>query len=73
VPKAKGDEEKISNGLHAINEIDPSFRVMIDPELKQTVLSGQGELHLAVILQLLKERYGVEIEQKKPKIPYRET
>ncbi|MBN1542183.1 elongation factor G [candidate division KSB1 bacterium] len=72
-PKAKGDEEKISNGLHTINEIDPSFTVTVDPELKQTVLSGQGELHLTVILQRLKERFGVEIEQKKPKIAYRET
>ena len=73
VPKSKGDEEKISNGLHTLHEIDPSFTVRIDPELKQTVVSGQGELHLTIILQRLKERYGVEVEQKKPKIPYRET
>ena len=72
-PKSKGDEEKIGTGLHTIHEIDPSFMVKIDPELRQTVVSGQGELHLAVIIQRLKERYGVEVEQKKPKIPYRET
>jgi elongation factor G len=72
-PKSKGDEEKISTGLHTLNEIDPSFTVTVDPELKQTVVSGQGELHLAVIIQRLKERYGVEVNQKKPKIPYRET
>lgn len=72
-PKSKGDEEKIGNGLHTLHEIDPSFTVNIDAELKQTVVSGQGELHLAIILQRLKERFGVEVEQKRPKIPYKET
>jgi elongation factor G len=72
-PKSKGDEDKISSGLHTLNETDPSFTIEINPELKQTVLSGQGEIHLAVIVNRLKERYGVEVEQKKPKIPYRET
>lgn len=73
VPRSKGDEEKISNGLHVLHEIDPSFTVVIDPELRQTVVSGQGELHLNIIIQRLKERFGVEVDQKKPKIPYRET
>ncbi|MDZ7316267.1 MAG: elongation factor G [candidate division KSB1 bacterium] len=73
VPKSKGDEDKISNGLHILNEIDPSFTVVVDPELHQTVVSGQGELHLTVLIQRLKERFGVDVEQKKPKIPYRET
>lgn len=72
-PKSKGDEEKISTGLHTLTEIDPSFTVTIDPELRQTVIAGQGELHLAIIISRLKERYGVEVEQKRPKIPYRET
>ncbi|MDZ7724566.1 MAG: elongation factor G [candidate division KSB1 bacterium] len=72
-PKIKGEEEKISNGLHTLHEIDPSFTVNIDAELHQTVVSGQGELHLNIILERLKERYGVEVETKKPKIPYRET
>jgi elongation factor G len=72
-PKSKGDEEKIGAGLHTLHEIDPSFTIFIDPELKQTVVSGQGELHLTIILQRLKERFGVEVEKKRPKIPYRET
>ncbi len=72
-PKSKGDEDKISTGLQTLNEIDPSFSVKIDPELHQTVIAGQGEVHLAVILQRLKERYGVDVERTKPKIPYRET
>ncbi len=72
-PKSKGDEDKISSGLHTLNETDPSFTIEVNSELKQTVLSGQGEIHLAVIVNRLKERYGVEVEQKKPKIAYRET
>ena len=72
-PKSKGDEEKIGTGLHTLHEIDPSFTVFVDPELKQTVVSGQGELHLSIVLKRLKERFGVDVERKKPKIPYRET
>jgi len=72
-PKSKGDEEKISNGFHTIHEIDPSFIVRNDPELRQTIVSGQGELHLNIIIQRLKERFGVDVTQKKPRIPYRET
>ncbi|MBC8181898.1 elongation factor G [candidate division KSB1 bacterium] len=72
-PKSKGDEDKISTGLHTLNEIDPSFSITIDPELHQTVIAGKGEVHLTVILKRLKERFGVEVERKKPKIAYRET
>jgi len=72
-PKSRGDEEKISNGLHILHDEDPSFMVVNDPELRQTIISGQGELHLTVIINMLKERFGVDVEQKRPKIPYRET
>jgi elongation factor G len=47
IPKAKGDEEKISVGLHALHEEDPTFISQFDSELKQTIISGQGEMHLA--------------------------
>lgn len=72
-PKAKGDEDKIANGLHTLHEEDPTFLVKVDPELHQTVISGQGELHLAIIIQRLKSRFGVEVDLVEPKIPYRET
>ena len=72
-PKAKGDEEKISTGLHTIQDEDPTFKVVVDPELKQTIISGQGELHLDIIIKRLKEKYGVEVDTVEPKIPYRET
>jgi elongation factor G len=73
VAKAKGDEEKIASGLHALHEEDPTFLVKVDPELGQTVISGQGELHLAIIVKRLKEKYGVDVEMAEPRIPYRET
>jgi elongation factor G len=72
-PKSRGDEEKISNGLHILHDEDPSFMVVYDAELRQTIVSGQGELHLVVILKRLKERFGVAVEEKRPKVPYRET
>ena len=73
LPKAKGDEERIAAGLHALHEEDPTFVVKVDPELNQTVVSGQGELHLAIIVKRLKEKYGVEVEMTEPRIPYREA
>ncbi|MBN1406172.1 MAG: elongation factor G [Calditrichaceae bacterium] len=72
-PKAKGDEEKISNGLHVLHEEDPTFVYNQDSELRQTIVSGQGELHLAIILQRLKQKFGVDVEEEEPRIPYRET
>jgi elongation factor G len=72
-PKAKGDEEKISNGLHVLHEEDPTFVYTQDAELRQTIVSGQGELHLAIIMQRLKQKFGVEVDEEEPRIPYRET
>jgi elongation factor G len=72
-PKAKGDEEKISTGLHVLHEEDPTFIYEQDSELKQTIVSGLGELHLAIILSRLKKKFGVEVEEEEPKIPFRET
>jgi elongation factor G len=73
VPKAKGDEDKIASGLHTLHEEDPSFSVKFDPEISQTIISGQGELQLSLAVKRLKERYGVEVELVEPKVPYRET
>ena len=72
-PKAKGDEDKIASGLHTVHEEDPTLTVHFDPELSQTIVSGQGELQLALAVRMLKERYNVEVDLVEPKIPYRET
>ena len=73
VPKAKGDEDKISTGLSTLHEEDPTFIFQYDPELKQTIISGQGELHLETVIKRLKQRFKVEVDLIRPKVPYRET
>jgi elongation factor G len=72
-PKSKGDEDKISTGLHALHAEDPTFIVRVDPELKQILLQGQSELHLGIIVKRLKEKYNVDVNVVEAKIPYRET
>ncbi|HZY10157.1 MAG TPA: elongation factor G [Bacteroidota bacterium] len=71
--KSKGDEDKIATGLHSLHEEDPTFVISVDSELHQTVMSGQGELHLGIIVKRLKAKYGVDVDMVEPKIPYRET
>ncbi len=73
VPRSKGDEDKIGSGLQSLHEEDPTFIVRYDPELRQTIVSGQGEMHLDIILKRLKEKFGVEVDIEDPRIPYRET
>ena len=71
--RSKGDEERIAMGLSTIHEEDPTFIYRVDSELHQTVLSGQGELHLQVSIDRLKRKFNVDVETFKPRIPYRET
>ena len=73
VIKVKGEEDKIATGLAALHEEDPSFTYHVDPELHQTVLAGQGELHLDVVVDRLRRRYKVDIDLTAAKIHYRET
>ncbi|BCB95488.1 elongation factor G [Dissulfurispira thermophila] len=72
-PKSKGDEEKVSSGLHRILEEDPTLHFTRDEESKEMILSGMGQVHLEVALEKLKRKFGVEVVMKTPKIPYRET
>ena len=69
----KGDEEKLAVGLSTLNEEDPTFLFRVDTEVRQTIISGQGELHLIVSIERLKRRFGIDIELKPVKIPFRET
>ena len=73
VPQAKGDEEKISTGLTKLREEDPTFGIENRVETKQMVISGTGELHLDVISNKLKTKFGVSVNLTEPKVPYRET
>ncbi|MBU4446131.1 elongation factor G [bacterium] len=72
-PKSRGDEDKINSGLQTLADEDPTITYHYDPELKQTILSGQGELHFTILLERLKQKFNVEVDQLPPRIPYRET
>jgi len=72
-PKAKGDEEKVGSGLSRFVDEDPTFRVERKTETRQMVISGMGELHLEVIINKLRQKFGVEVELTTPKVPYKET
>lgn len=73
MPKARGDEVKLSGALHKITEEDSTIHLDHDPETKEMVLTGMSELHLTLIQERLKRRDKVEVDTKEPKIPYRET
>ena len=72
-PRHKGQEQKLSNAIHKLGEEDPCFHLEHNKELNETVIRGLGELHLKVMLERMKERYGVEVETRPPRIAYRET
>jgi len=69
----KGEEDKIASGLAALHHEDPTFIYQVDSELRQTILSAQGELHLEVIADKLRKRYNVHVELIEPRVRYRET
>jgi elongation factor G len=72
-PKARGDEEKISSGLARLAEEDPTLHVERVEETKQLIIAGLGDVHLDVILEKLKRKYGVEATTAVPRVAYRET
>ncbi|MBS4007207.1 MAG: elongation factor G [Clostridium sp.] len=72
-PKKQGEEDKVASGLARFLEEDPTFRMERNSEVKQTLISGMGELHLEIITSRLANKFGVEVELTLPKIPYKET
>ena len=72
-PKSRGDEDKISSALHRLQEEDPTIHFDRDPQTKDQLLSGQGQLHIEVTVAKLKRRFGVDVTLKLPRVPYRET
>lgn len=72
-PKTKSDQDKLSTALVKLANEDPTFRVATDPETAQTILSGMGELHLDIKVDILKRTYGVEANFGAPQVAYRET
>jgi elongation factor G len=72
-PKSRGDEDKISTSMHRLEEEDGTIRYARDQQTHELLLSGQGQLHIEVTVAKLKRRFGVEVNLKPPRIPYRET
>jgi len=72
-PKTRGDEDRISTALQRLVEEDPVLRVDRDPQTHELLISGMGQLHIEVLVGRLRKRYKVEVNLKKPKVPYRET
>jgi len=72
-PKAKGDEDKISQGINKLLEEDNTLKYENNTEVKQILISGLGDIHLDVVVSKLKSRYNTAVELSKPKIAYRET
>jgi elongation factor G len=70
---SKGQEQKLANALHKLREEDPCFHVDHTEETNETVVHGLSDLHLRVMLQRLKDKYGVEVTTRPPRIAYRET
>jgi len=72
-PKVKGDEEKAIQALHRLTEEDPTLKMGRDAQTKEIILSGVGQLHIEVTVEKLKRKFGVDVELKAPKVPYKET
>ncbi len=72
-PKTKSDQEKMSLALQRLAEEDPTFRVKVDDETGQTIISGMGELHLEILVDRMKREFNVEANIGQPQVAYRET
>jgi elongation factor G len=72
-PKTRGDEDKISNALARISEEDPTVHYHYDPETKQLLVAGVGNLHVEIVVERMKRKYNVDVNLLPPRIPYKET
>ncbi len=72
-PRSKGDEDKLMTALHKLQDEDRALQVRRDDETHQTLLSGMGETHLAIVTERLHRKFGVDVESEEVQVPYRET
>ena len=72
-PKSRGDEDKVSIGVHKILDEDRTLKFVFDEQTKEMVLSGMGQVHLEVTIEKLRRKFGVDVKMKTPKVPYKET
>jgi len=73
IPKSKGDEEKISNGLSKLMQEDPTLKQELNLEVHQNIIQGMGELHLSTAVEKLKDKFDVDVELFTPDVAYKET
>src|SRR6202034_2549018 len=72
-PKSKGDEDKVFTALRRLQEEDPTIDLHRDPQTGEQIVAGLSQVHVEVIVDRLRERFGVEVSLKPPRVPYRET
>ena len=72
-PMTKADQDRLSKALNAMMEEDPTFKVSVDPETGETIISGMGELHLEVILERMRREHKIHVRTGQPQVAYRET
>jgi len=72
-PKTKADQDKLSEALQKLSDEDPTFKIKVDEETNQTLISGMGELHLEILVDRMKREFKVEANVGKPQVAYRET
>jgi elongation factor G len=72
-PKSKGDEEKVSTALRRLQEEDPTLDVHRDPQTGEQIIAGLSQVHVEVIVDRMKRRFGAEVNLKPPRVPYQET
>jgi elongation factor G len=72
-PKAKGDEEKVFTSLHRLQEEDPTIDLHRDQETGEQIVAGLSQIHVEVVIDRLRSRFGAEVTLKPPRVPYQET
>ena len=72
-PRTKGDQDKVASALHRLIEEDPTIKIGRDEQTKEIILSGMGQVHVEVVVEKLKRKFGVEVDLEAPKVPYKET
>jgi elongation factor G len=72
-PKAKGDEEKVFTALRRLQEEDPTIDLHRDPQTGEQIVAGLSQMHVEVVVDRLRSRFGAEVELKPPRVPYQET
>ena len=72
-PKSKGDEDKLNTSLARLIEEDPSIRYSREEQTKEFIISGMGQIHIEVLISRMRRKFGVDVELREPKVPYKET